>query len=405
MENYKTAKIFDAGGDLSKRWYVHYSFRSPETGKFHLFQNWIPQKIKTCSGRRDKAHEMIKDINRRLRQGFNPFAYSEKKNTSILVALEYVLSIKEGSCRKRSFFTYRSMVRLFIVWLKVKNLLNIPVDDFNYHLAQEYMDYTQAKMKYCNRTYNNRATALKTVFKALVKREWILVNPFDKVERLPKEEAEIVSFTVEDLVKMQKNLPAWDYDLYVCACLIFYCFIRPQEIVRLKVSHFQLKNRTIMLPGTISKNKKNELVQIPNAMVPVLEKLDLNYPGSHFVFTRHLKRGTKEAAPTRIAGAWRKFANHFGIDKNIYSLKHTGAGMAIENGINVRDLQLQLRHSSLEITQIYLDKFNKRPSEKLATNFPDLARLDVQPPPLRTPRPTPHTTPPLPGYLFKPGMS
>ncbi len=35
MENFKTAKLFDAGGDLSQRWFVFYQFISPETGKYY----------------------------------------------------------------------------------------------------------------------------------------------------------------------------------------------------------------------------------------------------------------------------------------------------------------------------------------------------------------------------------
>ena len=250
----------------------------------------------------------------------------------------------------------------------------MPVDDFSYHHAQEFMDFTQTKLKNSNRTYNNRVTAMKTLFKVLVKREWILSNPFDKIDHLPEEDPAIVAFSTEDLINMQKNLPSWNYDLYVCACLIFYCFIRPQEMVRLTVSNFNLKSRMIVIPGKASKNKKQEVVQIPNAMVPVLMKLDLNYPGDYFVFSKNQQRGKVEYAPTRMAEAWRVFAKQYGIDKNLYSLKHTGVGMAIESGINIRDLQLQLRHSSLEMTQIYLDKFNRRPSEKLANNFPDLGQ-------------------------------
>ena len=375
MEKFKTAKLFDAGGDLSQRWFVHYNFRSPETGKYRRFRHWVPQNILTAGGRRDKAHEIIKSINQKLRQGFNPFAHQEKKYTSLSLAIAFILSIKMGTCRKRTQHTYNSMMHQFSEWLESKNLLNLPVDDFNYHHAQEFLDYTKTTLKNCNRTYNTRITGMKTMFKVLVKREWIMVNPFDKIERLPLEESEIISFTIDDLTNMQKNLPAYDYDLYVCACLIFYCFLRPQEIMRLKISHFQLGSRTIVLPGTVSKNKKHEVVQIPNALLPVLKKLDLDYPGDYFVFTRHLKRGQKEAAPTRMAGYWRKFADEHGIQKNIYSLKHTGAGMAIENGINLRDLQLQLRHSSLEMTQVYLDKFKRQPSEKLANNFPDLGQI------------------------------
>ena len=396
MENFKTAKLCDAGGDLSKRWYVYYSFRSPETGKYRLIQKWIPKKIMTSSGRRDKAHAMIKSINQKLRQGFNPFAHLEKKYTGISIAMDYVLSIKASSCRKRTHHTYSSMVKIFKDWLKIKNIENRSVDDFNYYHAQEFMDYTKARLKNGNRTHNNRVTAMRTIFKMLVKREWILTNPFERIEMMPEEQPEIIAFSIDELMIMQKHLPSWNYDLYVCACLIFYCFIRPQEMVRLKVSNIQLANRAIVIPGRASKNKKQEVVHIPDALMPVLLKLNLNFPGEYFIFTKNQKRGPIEYAPTRIAEAWRKFANHYGIDKKIYSLKHTGVGLAIENGINIRDLQLQLRHSNLEMTQIYLDKFNNKPSGKLSTNFPDLSRLR------RNIIPDSQT---LPTHIYNPGLS
>jgi len=396
MQKFKPAKLYDAGGDITQRWFIFYYFRSPETGKFRRFRDWVPSKILTGSGRRDKAHKMIMAINRRLNQGFNPFAHLEKKYNQLSLAMEYVESIKVNSCRKRTHHTYSSFIKIFNDWLEYKKYSSLTVDEFNYYHAQEFMDWTKSMLKNGNRTYNNRLTAMKTIFKVLVKREWIIANPWDNIERLPKEDAEIVAFTNDELMIMQQYLPEWDYNLYVCACLIFYCFIRPQELVRLRVYNFQLTNRSIVLPGKVSKNKKQEVVQIPDALMPVLMKLDLKYPGNFFVFSKNQQRGPKEYAPTRIAEAWRKFADHYGIDKNIYSLKHTGAGLAVENGINIRDLQLQLRHSNLEMTQVYLDKFNSRPSEKLSTHFPDLSRLAKNNGPARLP---------LPEHIYKPGMS
>ena len=32
-------KIFDAGGDLSKRWYLYFSYRNPKTGKLDRMKN------------------------------------------------------------------------------------------------------------------------------------------------------------------------------------------------------------------------------------------------------------------------------------------------------------------------------------------------------------------------------
>jgi integrase len=318
---------------------------------------------------------MIKTINKKLTQGFNPYAYQEKKYNSLKVAMEYVEGIKINSTRKRTHHSYSSFIKIFNDWLELKKYTSITVDEFNYYHALEFMDYTQEVLGNGNRTYNNRLTAMSTIFKLLVKREWILANPFEKIDRMPKEDAEIVAFTMDELMILQQHLPQWSYDLYCCACLIFYCFIRPQELVRLKVSNINLVNRAVIIPGKASKNKKQEVVHIPDALMPILMKLDLNYPGNFFVFAKNQQRGIKEYAPTRIAEAWREFADHYGIDKKIYSLKHTGVGMALENGINIRDLQLQLRHSSLEMTQVYLDKFNRKPSEKLSTNFPDIAHL------------------------------
>jgi len=59
----------------------------------------------------------------------------------------------------------------------------------------------------------------------------------------------------------------------------------------------------------------------------------------------------------------------------LYDLKHTGGGMAVEAGINVRDIQLQMRHSSLSITEQYLKKFANTASDKLIENFPDFGSI------------------------------
>ncbi|TSA29332.1 MAG: site-specific integrase [Bacteroidetes bacterium] len=372
MEKYKTAKLFDANGDIDQRWFVFYYFRNPDTGKFERFREWIPLSIKSRSGRRDKAHQLISRINMKLRQGFNPYAHKEKRFTNIIDAMNFVLEVKRSFCRDRTYHTYKYLVKYFIEWLKTNQMSSYTIEDFSYYHAQDFLDNAKRDKGITNRTYNYMAMHMKTFFNLLVKREWILANPFQRIEKLPEEEAEIAAFSKEELSIMQKFLPEYDYNLYVVACLIFYCFLRPQEIMRLRVSHIHLSAGTIILPGHVSKNKKQDVVQIPNGFKKVLARFDMNYPPDYLLFTRKLQRGTKPAAPTRIAEYWRAFANTYGIPKKIYSLKHTGVGMAVDSGINLRDLQLQLRHSSLDMTQRYLDRFRRRPSDKLINGFPEL---------------------------------
>ena len=393
---FKKARLFDAGGDLSQRWYVFYFYRSPDTGNFVRFRQWISSKILTGSGRRDEAHRVINSLNKKLAQGYNPYANKEKKYSTLILAMDFFLSIKENICRKRTYHTYSSIVNKFKEFLEEKKMERMMLADFNYYHAQDFMDWTMSKGANKNRTHNNRLTAMRTIFNVLIKREWVLFNPFDKIEMLEEEDPLIQSFSIDDLILMQEDLPAYDYNLYACACLIFYCFIRPQELSRLRICDFHLKKRMIIIPGSASKNKKQEVVSIPDPLVPILVNLDFGFPQDYFVFSKKLQRGPVEYAPTRMAEAWKRFADQVGIDKNIYSLKHTGVGMAIESGINVRDLQLQLRHYSLEMTQIYLDKFNRRPSDKLSSMFPDLSRLAKSNVPVHSP---------LPARIYSPGRS
>lgn len=396
MEAFKPAKLYDAGGKLSERWFVFYYYLDPETGKYRRFKEYVSEKILTASGRRDRGHDLVKTINRKLRQGWNPFAVQERKYTTLMAAVDAMLAIKKETTRKRTYGTYKSLVKKFKLWAQKNNHHLKPVDHFSRHMAMEYLDYLKTNDKITNRTRNYRKMHLRTIFEMLVEREWILINPFDKIPKLPEEETEIVCFENWELQVLQKYLPEWNYDLYVCACLIFYCFIRPQEIMRLRVRHLDLRRRQITVPGSLSKTKKSEVVDIPDPLMPILHRMDLKHPGNLFLFTRHLGRGEREAAPTRMAGYWRDFADQHGIVKNIYHLKHTGAGMAVEAGINLRDLQLQLRHSSLDMTQRYLDRFKRRPSEKLAASFPDLSKLANN---------NGHGRFPLPESIYTPGLS
>ena len=373
MENFKPAKVFDADGDLSTRWFVFYYFKNPDTGKYERFREMISSSLKTRTARYSRAKELKEIINKRLREGFNPFAGNDPSQTNILDAIKY-LEETQSSLRTRTRHTYSCVLRRFKEFLEDDNvrLTKLTVEEFNYVHAQRFMDYYRKEHKVTNRTHNYTAMHLKSCFNLLVEREWLLVNPFKKIKKLEVEETEIVAFTDDELEKLRDNLPGYNFDLFIIAGLIYYCFLRPAEIVRLQVYHFHVEEGYISVPANVSKNKKQTTIDVPDNFIEDLKLLDLNFPPTHYVFSRHLKRGDKEVAPTRIAERWREFANEFGITKKIYSLKHTGNGKAVENGISVRDLQLHNRHSNLDMTQRYLDRFSRKTSTKVVKNFPKM---------------------------------
>jgi len=370
--NFKTSRLSDAGGDLSQRWYVYYLFKDPDTGKYIRFTQWISSRLVTKSQRYDRAKELRKQIDLKLRQGWNPFVNQNRGLTTISQAIDYFLTSKGRTVRNRTLITYRSHLKIFTRWLIKLKYDNLSLESFSYYLASDFMDYTSFHLKVSNRTWNNYLQTMRHFFTFFLEREYNTINPFLKIRYLQTEQTELIAFTRDELNIISNKLPSYNHDLYVIALLVFNCFLRPQEIVRLRVRHLKYAADIISIPGSVSKNKKNEVVFVLPQVKKEIQQMNLNYPDDYFVFGPGLKRSSRQTAPTRISGNWRSFADLYGIKKNIYSLKHTGNGMALESGANVRDLQLQNRHSSLEETQKYLERFSRVPSDQFIESFPKL---------------------------------
>ncbi|WP_435133045.1 hypothetical protein [Formosa sp. A9] len=72
---FSTPKIYNAKGDLSKRWYVYFSYRNPKTGKLERMKN-IYGKVNYYKTKEDRMTVLSKYRSRLvklLKAGFNPF--------------------------------------------------------------------------------------------------------------------------------------------------------------------------------------------------------------------------------------------------------------------------------------------------------------------------------------------
>jgi hypothetical protein len=55
-----------------------------------------------------------------------------------------------------------------------------------------------------------------------------------------------------------------------------------------------------------------------------------------------------------------------------YSWKHTGVVKAVMSGINIKELQLQLRHHSLDMVNEYLKNLGILQSKSIIERFPSI---------------------------------
>lgn len=374
MENYQLAKLFDRSGNLSRRWYVEYKFKHPDTGQFEKFREWISsKKFPTRSARYIEATRIKKRINEALQSGFSPYEDPEK-NYSFQQAFNQVLNVKAATISDRSNTDYRSHCRTFLTWLKDNNLYTLKPAYFDFKKCQLFADHLSVNMSLSNRTRNNYIATMRTMFEEFNTRNIVDVNHWAKVKKLRVRETAIGSFTPEERRAIAEILPPVHYRLYCVALIIYYCYLRPVEITRLQIKDFDFKRAQINVSGGKSKNGRTRPVVMHPHLVECLEKLEFEtYPADHYAFatSKKLMPNTAKIAPTRIADAWREIMKkQHGITKNIYDLKATGAGEAFDVGIDPRQIQLQLRHSSLDETQVYLEKVRNKPGQIFREKMP-----------------------------------
>lgn len=271
--------------------------------------------------------------------------------------------MKKFNCRIRTHHTYKHVIGLFNEFLKEAKVPGLKLDEMNTGIAQDFLDWLKRSQKMQNKTHNYMRMHVSCFFNDLKRRNQIEDNPFQNTAKLQVEETSIVAFKTSELNLVRTKLKKDDKVLYSIAGLIFYCALRPAGIMRLKIEDLFLEEGLIHISGGQFKNKKAAWVNVCNEEF-LADLISMNweiYPKNFFIFTRHLRPGEKEVAPTRIAERWRKWADQNNLKRNIYDLKHTAAGMAADNGVPMRDLQLHFRHSALGITEKYMDRFRRMP--------------------------------------------
>lgn len=63
----------DAGGDLSKEWFVEYGFRDPRTGQMKRFRERGFSKLRTARERYELADKIIAELKEKMASGWTPF--------------------------------------------------------------------------------------------------------------------------------------------------------------------------------------------------------------------------------------------------------------------------------------------------------------------------------------------
>ena len=157
---------------------------------------------------------------------------------------------------------------------------------------------------------------------------------------------------------LKTSISAQDPQLWQFIKFINYCFIRPGELRQLKLSDIFFSENKILVRKEISKNKKSQFVSIPTVFLEEMYKDGWHQlPGDYFVFSQTGLPGLQQIGLNSMRNRHQNILKDLKFNTarhKLYSWKHTGAVQFVKNGGSMKDLQLQLRHHSLDQVNTYL---------------------------------------------------
>ncbi|MFZ4705422.1 MAG: tyrosine-type recombinase/integrase [Bacteroidales bacterium] len=400
MTRYRTKlvilpKLHDFGGDLSKQWFVFYSYRNPKTSRMVRF--------KTSQGlcniekrlRYRNAEKLITELSNKLNNGWNPFVdeqdviyddqlkyhhVAEKhfkakgKNRTFRLIMSNWLKERKPVIAQSTYQTYQSKFRIFLDWLKVTGRDQNDASTFLEADAKLFINHLFEKRQIGQTMVRQYIIILGQIFKMLVKKETIARNPFEeiKIRKVDKIPARYFNDTV--LTRIKNEMKLKDTQLWMAVQFQYYCFIRPKELRFMRVSDLDLQGNSLTVRREVSKTNKTRVVVIPEQFKDYLESLKIDtYPKNYYLLSLEGTPGIKPVGKNYLWNHWTKIrtALNLSTDYKLYSFKHTGA-VRLSKSASVKDIQMQLGHHSLDQVDQYLRQMKAIDSVDLRERFPGI---------------------------------
>ncbi|MGG3692197.1 tyrosine-type recombinase/integrase [Heyndrickxia ginsengihumi] len=223
--------------------------------------------------------------------------------------------------------------------------------------GHKYKKETDKKRGLSPRTANDIIKTLRTAFRFLVGEGMLDYNPFESVASIKQQEKIIDVLTVNEL-KALLNAPDQrsyaGFRDYVLMNVLIDTMARINEILSLEVNDIDLHNRSITLRPEVVKTRKGRFLNISKATARLLKNLmdEVADFESEFIF---LANYGEPLTSNHFRHRLVTYAKQVGIKKRVYPhlFRHTAATMFLENGGDIRSLQIMLGHSDLRMTMKY----------------------------------------------------
>ncbi|TYB78204.1 tyrosine-type recombinase/integrase [Bizionia myxarmorum] len=363
-KNFSAPKIYSANGDLTKRWYIYFSYRDPNSGKLKrqtpVYAN--ANKYKTKEDRLSVLVTYRKALIKLLKKGYSPYSdnkavYSslneniktasskakqepitlktkvvERENTAPVEvssmpyqeAFAFGLKQKEKLINDTTRRSFENRLKNFIKWVEETHPKIEGIHEIDKKVVSGFLSDTLERTSPRNR--NNFRTDLGSIMQVLFDNDIIQTNIIKQIPVLKAIPKRNKTYTQDKQEEIFEYLEKEDTNLLLFIKFISYNFLRPIEVCRLKVGDIDLKNKTIKFQA---KNSPMKTKIIPDLLIKELPDLS------------KLKKRDSLFTPDAIGAEWdtdlenkrnyyskrfkRVVKDHFGLssDYGLYSFRHT----------------------------------------------------------------------------------
>ena len=256
---------------------------------------------------------------------------------------------------KNTLQAYKSDLTVFLKWLVSRNhdLLHVDRILINNYLASKLDNGSTVS------TIQRTITCIKSFYAFLQNKEIIKDNPAILIEN-PKKRRKLPTIISEDEVEKLLNAPNQNNangmrDKCILE-LLYSAGLRISELLNIKVNQISPEQPFLKIRG---KGSKERLVPIGSFAMNLLityidtyrSKIKANNNIDMLFITENGNLITRQSCWEMI----KKYARESMINKNIspHNLRHAFATHLLNNGADLRTVQMLLGHASLSTTQIY----------------------------------------------------
>lgn len=243
---------------------------------------------------------------------------------------------------------------------------------------EELQSYVYALSKKVNaRSQTRQISGLKSFFNYLIFEGLREDSPMDLIEspKIGRKLPEVLSVDEIDKIVagIDRSSPLGQRNVALIETL-YGSGLRVSELVGLKISDLLFEENLVLITGKGNKQRLVPLGGVSARLLRIyLEEIRVHFPikksAGDIVF---LNRNGNQLTRAMIFTIVRKAAKEAGVNKKIspHTFRHSFATHLLENGADLRSIQMMMGHENITTTEVYMHVDTKHLSESLKAFHP-----------------------------------